>query len=178
MHGNISRILERTDAKNLDNQYSDLQTTKITQKMYENARQQVMEEEKLNYAPNIDNTLSPASIKEMLFLHSYHSLEELFEECVKFEGVYEETQTEGLLNTVEVKYKVLCRMMRNFHSCAETAVKDVKQGIIKVGSVKNMTDFHTNYHGDSLSKLLMSAILVNNIFTFGSELEKELRKFL
>ena len=178
MHGNISKILEKTEAKNLDKKYDDLQTTKITQKMYENARQQVMVEEKINYPHNVDNTLSPASMKEVLFLHSYRSLEEVFMECMKFEVVYEEMQTEGLLNTLEVKYKVLYRMMRSFHSCAKTAMNDVKQGIIKVGSVKDVTDFHINYKNDHLRQLFMSDILVHNIFTFGSDLEKELRKFL
>jgi hypothetical protein len=178
LHGNISKILEQTDAKNLRNQYNDWRNTKITQKMVENATQQVMEEEKIEYAHIVDRTLSPASIKEVLFLHGYHSFEELVTECIKFEAVYEEMVTEGLLNVLKVKYSGLYQRMLSFHSCADNAIKDVKQGTVKINKIKNMTDFHENYHDDGLDQLFMCDILVHNIFIFGTELEKELRKFL
>lgn len=178
LYGNISKILEQRDAKDLRNQYYDWLNTKITQKMFDNSRQQVMEEEKINYPHNVDNTLSPSSIKEVLFIHSYNAFEELVAECKNFEKIYEEMETEGLFNTLKVRYRRLYQRMYNFHLFVEATMKDDKQETVKVGKIMNMTDFHNNYPNASLNQLLRWNSVVDNIFSYGSELEKELRNFL
>ncbi len=178
MHGNVSKIIDLADSKNLRKKYEEVLSSKVAQKLVENASQQVMEAEKIDYSPNNVSSLSPAYFTELLFLNSYHSFEDLIKECIKFETVLGEMETEGLTNTLKVKDKGLYQRINNFHSVAEAAADNVKKGTIKIDSVKDITDFHINYQKDSLEQLFISNILVYNILNFGSDLEKALRRFL
>ncbi len=174
LHGIVARIMDRSEATHLRNRYEKLIEVAIDQKMREDAYKKIMKEQNIK-----SPALSPVDAHYMFFMMSYNSLREVIIECRNFESVYAEMRKEGLVEALKVRQKRLHGDLSWFHNSAEYVVNETRDIVEGLEAKTNMGDEgkpETISQDDVLKRML--ALSTHNLFNWGSQLEKQLRKHI
>lgn len=173
LYGSVSEIMEKTDAEELNRRYDRFINAKIKEKMRESAIKELAGKESIKF----HELMSPAYPALLMFLSSYNSLIEVIRECKRFESTYVEMEKKGLIDTLKIHHGRLYSPLSFFHSSAnyiaeETA--EIVDNLVTAYELKEGQASETIFE-DNVFEIIRK-IATHNLFHFGSELQKQLRK--
>ncbi len=177
LYGSISRIMEKTDADKLNSRYERLFNAQIEEKMRESAYKKLVGKDNAK----LPFLRSPAFGPYMMFLLSYNSLVEVVRESKQFESVYMEMEKKGLITTLKVHHKRLYFPLISVHQYTSHIV-EVTSGIVDdlVTSyeLKDDQEKERMVEDEIFAVLQRLSVPTSNLFNFGSQLQKQLKKFV
>lgn len=174
LHGIISRIMTKTEAKQLNSRFHALQNAMIEEEMRKSAM------EKLSIEPsNVFESFGSSFGAYFFFISSFDSLVETIRECKNFESVYSEIEKKGILSTLELRDKRLYTYLSWFHDSASYIVKktkDIFDQLRTTNEAIDQSESGTMSQSQAFQRIRM--INTHDLFHWGEWLEKRLRKYL
>lgn len=173
LYRSVSRIMDNTDAQELSRNYERLMNATIEKKMRESAIRELTGKEEIK----LYEWMRPTSYVWITFLFSYNSLIEVIRECNRFETVYMKMEKEGLMHALKLHHGRLYNRLSFFHSSASYIVKETNEivgNLVKSNELKKEQGIEAIFEDEIFGILL--GLSTGNLFRFGSQLEKQLRK--
>jgi hypothetical protein len=176
LYGIVSRIMKNAEAEKLSDRYKSFVNAKIEGRMREIAIKDLGKEQ-VNEPPYS----SPEFVPYTFFVISYDKLIEIVRECRNFESVYSEMVSTGLLPALKVRDETLARFLSFFHDSTEYIVNETSgyfDKLMMTNETKTAQEFESRFQGEVFQRMLKLSISTRNLFNFGAELEKRLKKYV
>jgi hypothetical protein len=172
LYGIVTKIMTRTNARNLNDSYKNLINARIDEEMRESAAKKLGIES--NTSPEILGATFSASI---LFFTSLSALSEVVRECRNFEPIFGKMDKEGLLSALRLKDEKLNSYLWWFHESCSSIVGQTNDIVGELG----ITGTNNPNRSEAISSRTferLTMLRIDSLFKYGEFLEKHLRKYV